>query len=85
MTIAAMIPNARVTAHNSTLDGLGYGPENFSVPVGGTHTALCYSGFNTGFIAAVKSLLGVQVVKTVSEPQVVMDTLAGGRGAWQRV
>lgn len=79
-----MIPNARTSEHNATLNGLGYGPENFSVPVGSTHTALCYAGFNAGFIAAVKALLGVQVVDSPLSPYEVMDALAGGRGAWQR-
>lgn len=85
MTLAAMIPNARTAEHNATLNGLGFGPENFSVPVATTHTALCYSGRNLAFIAAVQALLGVQVLDTPQQPEDVMDALAGGHSAWQRI
>lgn len=85
--IGAMIPVARVSEHNATLDSQGFGPENFIVPVWNvsnqhTHTALMYTGFRNDFINAVKALLGVQTIEVDGEPKDLMDALTGGRDNW---
>lgn len=86
--IGAMISEARVPAHNTTLEVAGFGPDNFSVPVRNsqgirTHTALLYAGRRQDFIDAVKALLGVQVVELeFGEPLDMMDALTGGRSNW---
>lgn len=86
--IAARIPVANLAAANASLEGQGFGPRNFSVPVytGAVpqFAALHAWGSNLGpFYAAVKALPGVVWSEAAGEPQTRVDAvLAGIQAKW---
>ena len=66
MPFCASVPVADVEAANSILEGLGFGPDNFSVPIcaegldtEATHASLSHGGVDPVFRAAVAALPNV--------------------------
>jgi len=65
MSFSATIPAAQIESANATLDGAGFGPDNFSVPLrtgaaDATHAGL-HSWDVPGFRAAVAAIPNVQI------------------------
>jgi len=86
MSFSAVIPLADMAAANQTLEGAGFGPRNFSVPVytGAIPSyATMHSWPDPAFIAAVKAIPNVTWSETTGTPaDRVKDALSGVGGEW---
>lgn len=86
MSLCAIIPVAGMAAANTTLQGLGYGPRNFSVPAYSgtagtpTHAALHAWG-PPAFVAAVKAIAGVAWQDGSGDPVSRTKALIEAQGA----
>ncbi|NJL70360.1 MAG: hypothetical protein HC888_01520 [Candidatus Competibacteraceae bacterium] len=84
MSFSATIPAASVETANATLEGLGFGPNNFSRPTrtgsaDATHAGL-HSWGNAAFRAAVAALPGVQITDGAANTDVTFEAHCTGLG-----
>ena len=84
MSLVAIIPVLNVAAANAQLQGVGFGPGNFSVPaytgLAATHAAL-HAWDDASFAAAVKAIPGVVWQEGTGDPVARTQALIQAQGA----